>query len=435
VSAHGNNRTTAEVAICSLLAVSGIGPARIRALIEAVGVSDCFNALHHRSALAANALARFGDFDSLAKSASRVGSSGMETVQRCRQLGIELWLPTDSDWDVHWAADPRPPAALFVRGDRSLLTQLRVGIVGTRSASSAGREMAQRFGRELGDVGCAVVSGLASGIDANAHAGTLAAARPAPIGVVGCGLDVVYPRQHADLWRRVSEVGLMISEYRPGTRPTERSFPARNRLIAALSDVVVVVESNESGGSLITCDDAWARQKPVMAVPGNPLSPSCAGSNRLLRHVFSSEHPVIPCIETADILSVLQLEHAITAAAPDPRQPPSGLAREILDEIGWDATTTAKLVVRLGKSPGEVAVALGQLEDNAWVQFRQGQWNRIQPGLSSQPVSVRGPARLNTQPGSVRGPASLNTQPGSVRGPASLGSAGPKQLPLDMVEG
>ena len=344
-----------------------------------------------------------------------------------------MWLPFDEDWDTHWALDPKPPAVLFARGDRSLLAKLRVGIVGTRSATPAGRAMAERFGRELGDFGCAVVSGLAYGIDASAHAGTLTGADPAPIGVVGSGLDVIYPRQNAELWKRVSDMGLMLSEYPPGTRPTAQSFPARNRLIAALSNVVVVVESAESGGSLITCEEAWARKRPVMTVPGSPLNPSCVGSNLLLRKVFSSEYPIIPCVDTSDILSVLQLEHAMSSIAPDPRQPPSGLAIEVLQEMGWDPITTAKLVLRFGKTPSEIAAALGQLEDDEWVQCRQGQWHQIPPNVGRRGVGKVGKVGSVGKVGKVASVGNVG-KVDSVRSVGNVGSsARPQRLPLDMV--
>jgi DNA processing protein len=375
------DRDAIELAVCNLRAVPGLTVPRARRLIQAFTLTGAYDALCDGGPATIEAFDRESTVHEVIAAARRSTGLGGMYFQRCRRLGVRMWLPGDPGWADHFGEDGQPPAALFYRGDLSICTKPRVGIVGTRSATPAGREMAQRFGRELSDLGIAVVSGLAFGIDANAHAGVLASDDPAPIGVVGSGHDVIYPRANAELWKRVAERGVLFSEYFPGSRPTRLSFPERNRIIAALSDVLVVVESTESGGSMITVGEAWLRKKPVMVVPGNPLNKSCAGSNGLLRRTFAAEKKVIPCLDTADILSVLALDRLVSGAAVEVRPEPNHLGMAVLRELGWEGASTSKLVLRLGRSPSEVVGALGRLELDGWISCRSGQWSQVPSGV------------------------------------------------------
>jgi DNA processing protein len=180
-----------------------------------------------------------------------------------------------------------PPTVLFTVGqaDRVLARLARdplVALVGARKASPYGLEMARALGRGLGVAGVPVVSGLALGIDAAAHVGCLAGGGDA-VAVVGGGPDVAYPRTNRALHEKVSAAGLVLSEMPPGLRPYRWSFPARNRLMAGLCDVTVVVEAAERSGSLITTDFAADLGRVVAAVPGEATSDRARGSNRLLR--------------------------------------------------------------------------------------------------------------------------------------------------------
>ena len=173
--------------------------------------------------------------------------------------------------------DPEPPAVLFARGDLSVLDGRRAGVVGTRNATTAGRETARELGRALAGEGVVVVSGLAKGIDGAAHAGALAVDGAPRSAVVGNGPDAPYPRVNASLWAEVCRRGLLLTEWPPGTAPEPFRFPLRNRILAALSEVLVVVESRERGGSLITAQAAAERSVDVMAVPGSVRSRAAAG--------------------------------------------------------------------------------------------------------------------------------------------------------------
>lgn len=203
---------------------------------------------------------------------------------RHEAAGISLVSAGDADYPPGLADDPVAPHVLFVRGDRMILSGPMVAIVGTRRASAAGRELAADWAEVLTASGVSVVSGLALGIDAAAHRGALASDVGAPpVGVVGCGLDVVYPLANRALWEGVAAAGCLVSECPLGTRPEAWRFPARNRIIAGLAGVTVVVESHETGGALITAEQAAERGRTVLVVPGSLRAGVSRGTNALLR--------------------------------------------------------------------------------------------------------------------------------------------------------
>ncbi|MFL5895645.1 MAG: DNA-processing protein DprA [Thermoleophilaceae bacterium] len=175
------------------------------------------------------------------------------------------------------------PPAIWARGSVALLGDLAVAIVGSRRASSYGLEVAEEMARALATAGVTVISGMALGIDAAAHRGALRAAERRTVAVLGGGADVVYPRANRKLYEAIAESGVVISEVPPGRRPFRWTFPARNRIMAALAGMTVVVEAADPSGSLITADFAMEMNRAVGAVPGRVTSSTSAGSNRLLR--------------------------------------------------------------------------------------------------------------------------------------------------------
>jgi DNA processing protein len=176
-----------------------------------------------------------------------------------------------------------PPPGLFLRGgaDLELLDAPSVAVVGARSCSSYGAQVARMLGRDLASAGLVVVSGMARGIDGEAHRGALEAGGRT-VAVLGCGIDRDYPASHADLARRIREEGLVVSEYAPGVEPAPWRFPARNRIIAGLAAVTIVVEARERSGALITADLALEEGREVFAVPGEITSSLSTGTNRLI---------------------------------------------------------------------------------------------------------------------------------------------------------
>ena len=273
--------------------------------------------------------------------------------------------------------DVEPPIVLFHHGDPEAVADVaRVAIVGTRNCTRYGLDVAFELGRDLAAGGVVVVSGLAAGIDAAAHAGALslgAAAHSAPpVAVVGSGLDVVYPRRNAELWRAVAKAGAVFSEAPLGARPERWRFPARNRIIAGLADVVVVVESRERGGSMHTVAEAIDRDRPVMAVPGPVRSAASTGTNRLLGD------GAMPCCGADDVLVALGLSPASGRnGGPDGRPDPDPGHRAVLEAVGWQPATADQLAARTGLALGPVAVAVATLEAQGWIARRDGWIERV----------------------------------------------------------
>jgi DNA processing protein len=292
--------------------------------------------------------------------------------------GVDVMIRSSPRFPAVVAGDPEPPSVLFSVGDRDALDAPRVAVVGTRDCTRYGYDVARELGAELAANGVAVVSGLALGIDGAAHAGALAADATPPVAVVGSGLDRRYPARNAPLWRRVAGAGLILSEYPLGTPPLAWHFPARNRLIVALAEVVVVVESPERGGSMLTVDCAIERGVEVMAVPGPVTAPSSAGTNGLL----ADGRPVVR--DAADVLVALGLSAASRrssaggqATAPDGRTPVAPGDRPVIDALGWQPATFDQLVRRTGLSVVEMAAALHRLVTDGWIAQRGGWYERL----------------------------------------------------------
>jgi DNA processing protein len=253
-----------------------------------------------------------------------------------------------------------PPGALFGRGDPELLAafsaEVMVTIVGSRRASSYGREVATDLGRQVASAGLMVVSGMAIGIDSCAHRGALDAGG-LTVAVLGCGVDVPYPPRHTRLYEEIVEKGLVIAELPPGTTARRWSFPARNRIMAALSQMTVVVEARERSGSLITAEMATELNREVGAVPGRIGSSPAQGTNGLLRDGAS----VIRGGE--DVLDSM----IGVGRERRPRSQPSGPKLEpdlaaVLDLVEGGAGSADSLARLSQLEPGPLAAALVRLE-------------------------------------------------------------------------
>lgn len=215
------------------------------------------------------------------------------------ELGADLVFHDEPGYPGRLSALADPPYALFLRG---IVPELpSVAVVGTRRCTAYGRGLAREYGRAIAGAGWSVVSGLARGIDGAAHTGMLDASGRG-VAVLGSGIDVMYPPEHARLAERVVAAGgAVVTEYPPGTRPEPWRFPLRNRLIVGLAHAVVVVEAAVTGGALITASLAMETGVPVFAVPGDVGRSAAEGTNRLIR---DGAHPVL---DPADLLEELSL--------------------------------------------------------------------------------------------------------------------------------
>jgi DNA processing protein len=310
-------------------------------------------------------LLRLSNEDLVAVAAPNVAERMLARVAALRETSLHQELERAGCWACCRHGDLYPdslrdaadaPWALVGRGDPAFLDGLEpfqaVTIVGARRATSYGREVARELGRELAAAGMVVVSGLAFGIDGCAHRGAIDAGRT--IAVLGCGPDVAYPASHRSLWRRIGETGLVISELPPGATPWRWTFPARNRIMAALSGMTVVVEAATRSGSLITTDLAADLGRDLGAVPGPVTSRASAGPNGLL----ASGAQVIR--DAQDVLDAM----LGPGRKPLPRSGPSldpqlqtALAAVEAGESSCDGVATAT-----GLSGAAAAAALSRLE-------------------------------------------------------------------------
>jgi DNA processing protein len=361
-----------EAYLVGLARLPKVGPRRLAGL------------LHDRSPAEAWSLVTQGQAARDPVVAEGLAPDGAELATRWVTVARRLCL--DELWAAHLAADievvsagddrypsrlvddPEPPAVLFVRGDLGVLSWPTVAVVGTRRCTAYGREVARDLGRQLAEAGVSVVSGLAMGIDSAAHVGALGATGAPPVGVVANGLDIAYPKRHAALYDEVASSGLLLSEYPLGCQPRRWAFPARNRIVAALSQLVVVVESHEAGGSLYTVDEAIRRDIDVLAVPGPIRSPASVGTNRLLGEGCA------PVCDVADILVRLGLATAGGGSAGSP--PTEQALREVLDALGWEPALLDHLVMRTAMTPETHLERLARLEEAGHISRTGGWWER-----------------------------------------------------------
>lgn len=290
---------------------------------------------------------------------------------------VDFIEPSCADWPRGLGALPDPPFGLFVCGRREALGQLAarpvVAVVGSRHASAQGNRLAYDIACGVAERGAVVVSGLAHGIDTSAHRGALAAGG-VTIAVLGCGIDVEYPRRNRQLAQRIAADGALLSEYWPGTTPAPWRFPARNRIVAGIADLVAVIEAGARSGALITADFALELGRPVLAVPGWPTLAGAAGGNGLLR----AGAGLLECVEDV----VAELPTANWCAADEiPQAPADGVCAQVLGALADAPLALDRLVEMLGRSAAEVGAALAMLEVDGRVVRGEGQryWATLRP--------------------------------------------------------
>ena len=210
-------------------------------------------------------------------------SDAAKELAQAQAAGCRLLTWDEPEYPARLREIYDPPPLLYVAGDVSLLSRHLIAIVGARRPSPYGNQMAERLGRDLAARGIVVVSGLARGIDASAHRGALSAVAGTTIGVLGCGIDVVYPKENRKIFEEISQRGLLITEFPMGTFPAPQNFPIRNRIIAGMALGVVVVEGAQYSGSLITARLAMEFGREVYGVPGNATQASSFGPNQLIK--------------------------------------------------------------------------------------------------------------------------------------------------------
>ncbi len=374
-AADDRDETACLVALASLV---GIGPATLMACLSGCGASVAWHELRsgrgaqvapiaaaaaHRRKVEPGALERLAR-DAVALDADAFLARHEEAGQRVLRFG-------EPGYPDRLLQDLAPPAVVFVEGTLSCVADPTVAIVGTRNATRLGRETAGALAVELADRGVSVVSGLALGIDGAAHEAIVARPRGGgPVGVIATGLERAYPRRHQRLHRQVAAAGLLLSESPIGSEPSRWRFPARNRIIAALSDAVVVVESRSAGGSMLTAGEALARDRPVLAVPGHPTSAAAAGTLDLIAD------GAVPVRDVTDVLVAIGCggKKPVVDPAPPTRLPEiSDVAARLLEDLDPNPRTLGELVLAGSVGLDAASLALVELEQ-AGLVTRSGAW-------------------------------------------------------------
>lgn len=293
--------------------VTGIGPARLRALLDTCGSVD---AVWHASIqqLQAARLDR-RSIESLLNARRELHPE--QELQQVQAAGVTVLTWEDESYPAALRTIDAAPPVLFVRGQITAQDEWAVALVGTRHASTYGREVTQVLASELARHGVTIVSGLALGVDTVAHRAALEAGGRT-LAVLGSGLDQLYPPQNRGLAATIAEQGAVISDYALGTRPDANNFPPRNRIISGLSRGVVIVEAGERSGALITARFAAEQGREVFAVPGSILHPGSAGCNALIQQGAT---PVLSVDDLLEQLNLLHLQERIDARASVPADP------------------------------------------------------------------------------------------------------------------
>ena len=210
-------------------------------------------------------------------------SDAARELAAAQAAGVKLLSWDEPEYPARLREIYDPPPLLYVLGNIGLLNRHLISVVGARRPTPYGNQMAERLGRDLADRGLVVSSGLARGIDSSAHKGALSSARGATIGILGCGIDVVYPKENKKIFAEMQQRGAIISEFPMGTFAAPQNFPIRNRIIAGIGLGVVVVEGAQYSGSLITARLAMEFGREVFGVPGNATQPTSFGPNQLIK--------------------------------------------------------------------------------------------------------------------------------------------------------
>jgi len=331
--------------------VKGIGPARMKALIEAFGTLEAAWTAPQIE------LARTGldrrSLTNLIKARNTLDPAA--EWARVQRAGFDLLTWSDERYPFNLAQTDAPPPVLYMDGAILDEDVWAVAIVGTRRATAYGREVAHTLATELARNGVTVVSGLALGIDTIAHQAALDAGGRT-IAVLGSGVDVIYPHQNRMLAKAIARRGAVVSEYALGVHPEANNFPPRNRIISGLSRGVIVIEAGVRSGALITARFAADQGREVFAVPGSILHPGSAGCNRLI------QEGAIPLLSVDDVLDQLNLSRVPDQRAVQQSVPPDPLEAELLAHLSGEPRHVDEIVRRSNLPSAQISSLLAIME-------------------------------------------------------------------------
>jgi len=280
--------------------------------------------------------------------------------KRSRARLVALGEP---DYPARLGLIPIPPPLIYMAGDPALAKRQVVAIVGSRNASAAGRKLTQEIARGLGAAGIAVASGLARGIDASAHQGSLDSGT---VAVLAGGIDIRYPPDNEALYDAIAETGLLIAESAPGLKPRGVDFPRRNRIISGMASGVIVVEAARRSGSMVTARHAAEQGRDVMAVPGHPLDPRAEGPNALLKDGAALVRSADDVLETLHATDIFAQSQPNLPGFSEPESAPFDLGddarQQVIEALSPVPVEIDELIRVTGLSARAVAVVLMELE-------------------------------------------------------------------------
>jgi DNA processing protein len=350
----------------TLLRAPGLGPRGLRQLIGAFGSA---------SAVLDAPAARLADVGVPQPARAFIARPDRARIEAdldwLAEPGRHLICCDSEDFPALLAQSPQPPAALWVAGDPDLLWHPQLAVIGSRNPTATGRDHAHAFAATLARSGLVITSGLADGIDGEAHRAALAAGRPT-VAVIGAGPDIAYPRKHRGLQAEIAAAGAVVSEFPPGVEPRPEHFPRRNRIIAGLSLGTLVVEASLRSGSLITARLASEAGREVFALPGSIHNPLARGCHRLIRdgaRLVETAEEIIEALAplAAELGSLLRARLETADARPQDHRRRADEAddpdyRRLLDALGHDPASVDELVERSGLTVEAVSSMLLLLE-------------------------------------------------------------------------
>jgi len=284
------------------------------------------------------------------------------------KIGARLIFEKDADFPEQLKDIYSAPAWLFVRGNFKPAEQKFFTVVGPRKISSYGKQVTEEIVRELASKGLTIVSGLAIGVDTEAHRATLAVGG-CTVAVLGCGIDQIYPAQNHNLAQEILEKGgAIISEYKPGTEPLRQNFPARNRIVSGLSQGVLITEASEKSGSLITATMAVEQGREVFAIPGSIFSQNSAGTNQLIKsgqaQAITSAQDILDALDIKDLSSFRETQ---CVKMNNPKE------QVVFDLLGKEPVHIDEITKQSQLKTNEVAVAISLLEMRGIIRDVGGQ--------------------------------------------------------------
>ena len=307
-----------------------------------------------------------------------------DELVKAEKLGVKIILYTDEDYPYALRGDRNAPPVLYVKGDSKALVSFdkAIAIVGGRAASITGRKTAAKLAKELTDAGVCVISGMARGIDTSAHKGAMYGLNQTgkTIAVLGTGIDIIYPPENKEVYEQIAKQGCIISEFLIGTKANSSNFPRRNRIVASLSEAILVVEASNNSGSLITAQYGIDLQKMIFAVPGTPGESRTQGSNNLIKNgaiLVEDASDILPFLKGNKKVEQQSLEQFTQKNLVFENNDDNYIEQEktpetLKDYLTVDGVYIDELIRLTGKNASEIAMEIIELELSGIAERRAG---------------------------------------------------------------